>query len=81
MTFFANGGDRKTDNTPEMDLCNKLGIELLWKVGGGKIQSSSTLVDDSGVVRQTETEIDGIDITPNRVEVVQAGDIAKNGDY
>ena len=25
-TFFANGGDRKTDNTPEMDVCSELGI-------------------------------------------------------
>ena len=44
---FANGGDRKTDNTPEMDVCDRLGIELLWNVGGGKIQSSSELVANS----------------------------------
>ena len=31
-TFFANGGDRKTDNTPEMDVCSELGIGLLWEV-------------------------------------------------
>ena len=43
-TAFANGGDRKTDNTPEMDVCDQLGIELLWNIGGGKIQSSSELV-------------------------------------
>ena len=42
--FFANGGDRKTNNTPEMEVCNELGIDLLWEVGGGKIQSSSDLV-------------------------------------
>ena len=41
---FANGGDRKGDNTPEVALCNKLGIDLIWNVGGGKIQSSSDLV-------------------------------------
>ena len=41
---FANGGDRKSDNTPEMDVCEELGIEMFWNVGGGKIQSSSTLV-------------------------------------
>lgn len=44
---FANGGDRKGNNTPEVALCNELGIELLWNVGGGKIQSSSELVDKS----------------------------------
>ena len=41
---FANGGDRKRTNTPEMDVCDELGIELMWNVGGGKIQSSSALV-------------------------------------
>ena len=44
---FANGGDRKDNNTPEVALCNKLGIGLAWNVGGGKIQSSSELVSAS----------------------------------
>ena len=44
---FANGGDRKGNNTPEVALCEELGIELLWNVGGGKIQSSSELVSAS----------------------------------
>ena len=42
---FANGGDRKGDNTPEVELCKKLGIELVWNVGGEKVQSSSSLVE------------------------------------
>jgi len=80
-TYFANGGDRKNNNTPEMDVCDAEGIGLLWNVGGGKIQSSSTLVSDSGMVTESATEVDGIDITPSRVEILAAGDIAKNGDY
>ena len=44
---FANGGDRKGNNTPEVALCNHFNIELLWNVGGGKIQSSSDLVKAS----------------------------------
>ena len=44
---FANGGDRKNNNTPEMKLCEELGIELLWNMGGDKIQSSSDLVENS----------------------------------
>tara|TARA_R110002110_G_scaffold265988_2_gene481826 strand:- start:804 stop:1316 length:513 start_codon:yes stop_codon:yes gene_type:complete len=79
--YFANGGDRKTNNTPEMDVCEELGIELLWGVGGGKIQSSSTLVQDSGVLIETPTEIDGVDITPSRVEIITAGDVSKKGNY
>ncbi len=42
---FANGGDRKDNNTPEMDVCNELGIELLWNTGGEKVESSSNLVN------------------------------------
>ena len=43
---FANGGDRKTNNTPEMDVCEELGIQMMWSIGGGdKPQSSSWLVN------------------------------------
>ena len=43
--YFGNGGDRKSDNVPEVNLCVKLGIELVWNLGGDKIQSSSDLVN------------------------------------
>ena len=43
--YFANGGDRYDTNTPEMEICKKLGIEMLWNVGGEKSQSSSNLVE------------------------------------
>lgn len=45
--IFANGGDRKPDGVPipEVELCNRLGIKLVYNVGkSGKIQSSSELV-------------------------------------
>tara|TARA_R100000458_G_C8246717_1_gene224512 strand:+ start:263 stop:697 length:435 start_codon:yes stop_codon:yes gene_type:complete len=43
---FANGGDRKIKNTPEMDVCEKLGIQMMWAIGGNnKPQSSSWLVN------------------------------------
>jgi len=45
--IFANGGDRKSDNVPEVALCNELDIELIWNIGGEKIQSSSELVANS----------------------------------
>ncbi len=45
--MFANGGDRKGDNVPEVALCEELGIQMLWNVGGEKIQSSSWLVEKS----------------------------------
>lgn len=42
--YFANGGDRHLTNTPEMEVCKELKIQMLWNIGGGKIQSSSDLV-------------------------------------
>lgn len=43
---FANGGDRKQENTPEMDVCEELGIQMMWAIGGNnKPQSSSWLVN------------------------------------
>lgn len=46
--FFAKGGDRGPDNTPEQEVCGHLGIEMLWGIGGdNKLASSSTLVSRS----------------------------------
>ena len=43
---FASGGDRKTENTPEMDVCEEFGIQMMWAIGGNnKPQSSSWLVN------------------------------------
>jgi len=47
--IFANGGDRTSDNVPEMPVCDELGIEMIWEVGGGKIRSSSDLIRNSSV--------------------------------
>ncbi len=41
--IFANGGDRKHDNIPEYQLCDKLGIKMAFNLGD-KIQSSSWLI-------------------------------------
>lgn len=44
--IFANGGDRKEDNIPEVIICKKYNIAMAFNVGkGGKIQSSSWLVN------------------------------------
>ena len=44
--IFANGGDRGSHTTPEAHLCEELGIELIYDVGGDKIRSSSILVKE-----------------------------------
>ena len=45
--YFANGGDRKKGNVPELDVCKNLNVVMLWNIGGGKIQSSSWLINGS----------------------------------
>lgn len=42
-TCFAKGGDSTPENTPELKLCKDLGIQVVFGVGGGKVQSSSNL--------------------------------------
>ncbi len=42
---FTKGGDRDVAaNVPEFDLCDSIGCQVIFNVGGGKIQSSSDLV-------------------------------------
>ncbi|MFC1946294.1 adenylyltransferase/cytidyltransferase family protein [Chloroflexota bacterium] len=42
--IFANGGDRKDESEiRESEVCKRLGIEMVFNVGGGKVQSSSWL--------------------------------------
>jgi D-beta-D-heptose 7-phosphate kinase/D-beta-D-heptose 1-phosphate adenosyltransferase len=45
--IFANGGDRHADNIPEYELCDSLGIEMVFNVGGDKLRSSSELVKNA----------------------------------
>ena len=43
--IFANGGDRKLDNVPEVAVCEKIGCVMVFNIGkGGKVQSSSWLL-------------------------------------
>lgn len=45
--IFANGGDRFKSNIPEVALCKKMGIKMVFNIGrGGKVQSSSWMVRD-----------------------------------
>lgn len=45
--IFAKGGDRNSSkNVPEFDVCEKIGCEVKFNIGGGKIQSSSKIVSD-----------------------------------
>ena len=46
IDVFANGGDRKNvKDIPEYEVCKENGIKMVFGVGGGKLQSSSKLVN------------------------------------
>ena len=57
-TYFANGGDRHKDNTPEVLLCKELGVELLWGIGGE---------DKIGAFSREVTNRRAFDVPPVRV--------------
>lgn len=43
--IFANGGDRRRSNIPEVPVCEEIGCEMVFNIGpGGKVQSSSWLL-------------------------------------
>jgi D-beta-D-heptose 7-phosphate kinase/D-beta-D-heptose 1-phosphate adenosyltransferase len=41
--IFSKGGDRTLGNIPEVNVCKKHNIKMIFGVGGGKVQSSSAL--------------------------------------
>ena len=46
--YFTKGGDRNDPSVlPEWDTCQRVGCEVVFGVGGGKVQSSSWLIKDS----------------------------------
>lgn len=47
--IFAKGGDRNFDNLPESEkqVCKDLNIQVVNNVGGGKVQSSSWLINSA----------------------------------
>lgn len=49
--YFANGGDRKPGNTPEVAVCAELGIEMLWNMGSWGVHHSSVLMKRATVFR------------------------------
>jgi len=45
--FFAKGGDSTPTNVPERNICENLGIKIVWDVGGKKTHSSSEIVKNA----------------------------------
>ena len=46
IVSFLNGGDRTQHTTPEVSWCLQHGINCIFDVGGGKIQSSSWILKE-----------------------------------
>jgi glycerol-3-phosphate cytidylyltransferase-like family protein len=44
---FTKGGDRVEGTIPELEVCERLGIEIIYGVGGGKIRASSELIKNA----------------------------------
>lgn len=44
--IFANGGDRFLNDVPEVKVCEENGIEMMFNIGGGKVNSSSKIISD-----------------------------------
>lgn len=61
--YFANGGDRTAENTPELAVCTDYGIKPLWGIGGGKVASSSELI------KTANSQITCIDANGNMKEL------------
>ena len=55
--MFGNGGDRTSDNTPEKEVCLDIGIQMIWNLGGEKVQSSSELVRNYVKNRSENSEL------------------------
>ena len=57
---FCNGGDRADVNSPEEEYCknNSYYLTSAYNVGGGKVQSSSTLIKEASIRdRQSNDEL------------------------
>lgn len=50
---FGNGGGRTKNNTPERGFCDAYNIDMVWKLGGGKVQSSTDLVMHTVIANKT----------------------------
>lgn len=48
--IFAKGGDRYAAEIPERKVCDALGIKIIDGVGGGKIRSSSELINNQHTI-------------------------------
>ena len=59
QVVFANGGDRTSDNIPELEYCKQNNIELLFEIGGNTKKNSSSWILSNWVHQNTENRFWG----------------------
>lgn len=60
--YFANGGDRKSNNTPEILVCADNNIKMLWDIGGEKQASSSAILERHREVMRPDRSRDNVEL-------------------
>tara|TARA_B100000214_G_C23678494_1_gene495234 strand:- start:38 stop:505 length:468 start_codon:yes stop_codon:yes gene_type:complete len=55
--MFGNGGNRTAENTPEVNLCKEMKIDMVWNLGGNKIQSSRGLINTLFASKPVKSEM------------------------
>ncbi len=87
--IFAKGGDRNAGNIPdeETQVCQQYGIEIVNGVGGGKVQSSSWLLNRiinhffSIKIMEKMGNIPSMEVLGNKIDLVQIPDVIELMDF
>jgi len=88
--FFAKGGDRNAGNIPEEEtkVCKEFNIEVVNGVGGGKVQSSSWLINNVvnrffsiKIMEDKISKIKSIGVLGNKIDMVQTPEVIELMDY
>lgn len=89
--FFAKGGDRNSGNIPEDEIkvCQEFNIKIINNVGGGKVQSSSWLIENvvnaffqiKKITQNTMKSFSSIQVLGNKIDMVQIPDVLELMDF
>jgi|GEM_PF-1045173 len=82
--IFAKGGDRNFDNLPESEkiVCKEYNIKIVSNVGGGKVQSSSWLIENVvnaffqiKKIKNSMKTFSSIEVLGNKIDMVQIPEV------
>lgn len=79
--IFANGGDRTGDEIPEAEVCNRLGVQMIFGVGGSdKSNSTTSIAEKVARVKQMTYSVQ-IESCVNDLPEVWWGTINREGSW